>query len=183
VPAGFRFAVKLPKAITHVRRLAGCGDLLAAFAAEIAALDGKRGPTLVQLPPSLAFDAGLAAAFFADAGNALTGALVCEPRHPSWFTPAADALLAKHRVARVAADPASLADASMPGGWHGLAYFRLHGSPRVYWSAYDEDALRLWAERVRGAAPEVWVVFDNTAGGAATANALRFLELAEVEPE
>ena len=184
VPPGFRFAVKLPKAITHVRRLADCADLLAAFAAETAALGQKRGPILVQLPPSLAFDPGLTTAFFIEAGHALTGAPVCEPRHSSWFTRAADDLLIELRVARVAADPAPVAAAGTPGGWPRLAYFRLHGSPRAYWSSYDEDALRHWADRARrAAAPESWVIFDNTAGGAAAANALRFIDLARMAPE
>src|SRR3954469_22161893 len=61
VPADFRFAVKLPKTITHERRMVECGDLLERFAAEIAHLGEKRGPILIQLPPKLGFDAPVAA--------------------------------------------------------------------------------------------------------------------------
>ena len=86
-----------------------------------------------------------------------------------------DALLAAHRVARVAADPAKVPAAAEPGGWPGLVYYRLHGSPRIYYSDYDAaylDALgdRLAAHRASGAA--TWCIFDNTALGAAAINAL-----------
>jgi uncharacterized protein YecE (DUF72 family) len=80
-------------------------------------------------------------------------------------------------VARVAADPARAAGGDTPGGWDGLAYFRLHGSPRVYYSSYDEEFLVRLARRARGAPKPCWVIFDNTTLGAGTGNALRLAEL------
>ncbi len=134
VPADFRFAVKLPRAVTHDARLgpAGLPDL-DRLLAEVEHLGERLGPLLVQLPPSLAFDAARAAA------------IACEPRHPSWFTGAADALLAEARIARVAADPALMPAAACPGGWTGLAYHRLHGSPIIYRSPYPALALDAYA--------------------------------------
>jgi uncharacterized protein YecE (DUF72 family) len=55
-PAGFRFSVKVQKAMTHEQGLAGCGALLDGFAAEVAGLGGKLGVLLVQLPPKLAIE-------------------------------------------------------------------------------------------------------------------------------
>ncbi|MFD1610408.1 DUF72 domain-containing protein [Sphingomonas tabacisoli] len=180
VPPDFRFAVKLPKTITHQQRLVDCDAMLARFAEEIAPLGEKRGPLLVQLPPSLVFDNEVAETFFATASSTLGCDIVCEPRHPSWFAPDADAFLRDLRIARVAADPAPVPEAQQPGGWPGLIYVRLHGSPRTYWSHYDESALRDWAERVgpfvRQGIP-TWIIFDNTAGGGAAGNALRFRDL------
>jgi len=178
VPDHFRFAVKLPKTITHGLKLAGCEAELDRFAEEVGGLGAKCGPVLAQLPPSLAFDPALAVAFFTRLGGTFPGAIVCEPRHPSWFDAQADALLAAHRIARVAADPALVPDAALPGGWRGLAYFRLHGSPRIYRSGYEAGARALWAERVRPlcAQTPVWVMFDNTASGRATSDALAFAE-------
>jgi uncharacterized protein YecE (DUF72 family) len=141
VPADFRFSVKVPKTITHQARLLDCGDLLMRFADEIAGLGERRGPALVQLPPSLAFHAEVADAFFVKATRLLGPAIVCEPRHRSWFEPAADDLLAGLEVARVAADPAICAEAAVPGGWPGLVYGRLRGSPVIYRSSYDRAAL------------------------------------------
>ncbi|WP_448191284.1 DUF72 domain-containing protein [Azospirillum sp. sgz301742] len=173
-PAGFRFAVKLPKAITHVRRLNNAADLLDRFLAEAGELGGRLGPLLVQLPPSGRFDAAVAGAFFEALRARFTGDVVCEPRHASWFTDAAERLLAAHRVARAAADPAPVPAAAEPGGWDGLAYLRLHGSPEIYYSPYPPDALERIAARLgtEAARRPVWCIFDNTALGHATADAL-----------
>ena len=135
-PEDFAFSLKVPKEVTHERRLVDADEPLDRFLAETAALGAKRGPLLVQLPPSLAFDAGTASSFFAALRGRYNGAVACEPRHPSWFTPEADRLLSDHEVARVAADPAVVPQAAEPGGWGGLVYYRLHGSPKVYHSAY-----------------------------------------------
>lgn len=101
VPADFAFAVKLPKAITHGARLIATPDLLAGFAAEVGGLGGKLGVILVQLPPSLALDPSAAGQFFEQLRNAIPAAdIACEPRHVSWFTAEANALLAGLQVAR-----------------------------------------------------------------------------------
>lgn len=170
VPADFRFAVKLPKAISHVARLVDCSAPLAAFGEQVAGLGERRGPILVQLPPKLEFDAAVARPFFAELRRVL-GSAVVEPRHPSWFEPEPDALLAELEIARVAADPAPVPAAASPGGWRGLAYFRLHGSPDTYWSRYGEARVAECAARIDPAIP-TWVIFDNTAGGGAAGDAL-----------
>lgn len=175
VPEDFRFSVKLPKAITHQARLVSCETALAEFAEQIAGLGAKRGPLLVQLPPSLAYLPEIAEPFFDAVARTLGGAVALEARHPSWFTEEAEALLASRAIAGVAADPPPVPQAGRPRGNPGLAYFRLHGSPRVYWSAYDAARIGDLAECVAQfarAGAEIWVIFDNTASGAATANAL-----------
>jgi uncharacterized protein YecE (DUF72 family) len=173
-PAGFRFAVKLSKTITHDARLVVGRDDLAARLEELRQLEPKLGPVLVQLPPSLAFDADVARRFLDALRELYAGEAVLEPRHVSWFEPQADTLLAEHKVARVAADPKRHPLAGEPGGWLGLAYWRWHGSPRLYYSAYDEDALEsLAAELTREPARPTWCFFDNTVSGAAAANALQ----------
>lgn len=93
-------------------------------------------------------------------------------------TSAAGAMLDAFRVARVAANPARVPEAGRPGGWRGLVYYRLHGSPELYRSAYPEAFLDSLAVSLRSLAREatVWCIFDNTAAGAATANALTLLD-------
>ncbi len=179
VPPGFRFAVKLPRAVTHEARLGPDGlPALDRFLHEVARLGDRLGPLLVQLPPSLVFDAARATAFFAALTARTAAAIACEPRHPSWFTGAGDALLAELRVARVAADPAVVPAAGRPGGWDGLAYHRLHGSPAVYRSPYPAAALAdLAATLRRETSAAVWCFFDNTAAGAAACDALALTAL------
>ncbi len=168
-PEHFRFAVKLPKAITHERRLVGAVEPLERFLAETSALGDKRGPILIQLPPSLGFDPATAEAFFDLFRQRHDGEAALEPRHASWFGAEPEALLIRHRIARVAADPALIAAATTPGGWTGFSYWRLHGSPRMYASAYGPERVGEIAEKLR---PGAWVIFDNTMFGAATPDAL-----------
>ena len=172
-PAGFQFAVKLPKAITHDARLAEPQARLAAFRADVALLGDKLGPLLIQLPPSLVFDTAVAERFFASLRDIWPEACACEPRNASWFQAGADALLRSYRVARVAADPARTPDAGRPGGWLELAYWRLHGSPRMYYSSYEPAYLaELQLAMARSPASRIWCIFDNTTSGAAVENAL-----------
>ena len=177
MPEDFAFAVKLPKAITHEARLVGVGEPLDRFLEETGGLGTKRGPILIQLPPSLRFDAPIAEDFFALLRDRTANDLVCEPRHKSWFTAEADALLVLRRVARVAADPAPVAGAGESGGWAGLRYTRLHGSPEMYRSAYDAKTIARHAQGAADAGVESWTIFDNTMVGAATLNALEMRAL------
>jgi len=177
VPRGFRFSVKLPRTITHEMRLVKAGVAMDAFLEDLEPIRAQAGCLLVQLPPSLEFDARIASTFFRALRSRFDAGIAAEPRHATWFTPAADTLLARSRVARVAADPPRAAGGEEPGGSEELAYFRLHGSPRVYYSSYEEDFLARLARRVAGAAEPCWVIFDNTTLGAGTGNALRLAEL------
>ena len=147
------------------------------------ALGGRMGPLLVQLPPSLAFDArarrrvlrprcaemhGGAVALRASARE-----LVRRPRPRQ--------LLRRHRIARVAADPAEFPPPRCPAETIGWSYFRLHGSPRIYYSDYEPA--RLARDRRRDCAaprrrePNAWCIFDNTTLGAATGNALALVRV------
>ncbi|MBL9166015.1 MAG: DUF72 domain-containing protein [Planctomycetaceae bacterium] len=173
-PPTFRFAVKLPKQITHLNRLLASTDAIARFASETVGLRAKLGAVLVQLPPSLAFDGDVAAAFFQQLTAAFRCPIVCEPRHASWFEPSAEAVLAEHRIGRVAADPPATPAAAMPLTANGLVYYRWHGSPQVYYSSYDGRALADLSQRLTRSITDsldAWIIFDNTALGAATLNA------------
>jgi len=141
-------------------------------------LGERLGCLLVQLPPSLSFEPGVATAFFTALRSRSAAPVACEPRHASWFTPEAEEILIEFEVARVAADPARVPSAGEPGGWPGLVYFRLHGSPRIYYSAYEEEYLDALASRLEehtAAGRQAWCIFDNTVLGAATRNALDLL--------
>lgn len=172
-PDDFLFSVKVPRAITHDARLVDGAEAVVRFVEELDALRAKLGVLLVQLPPSLVFDPAVAEAFFAGIRRCDPDVqIACEPRHASWFSAAAEALLVGHRIARVAADPARTPGAGEPGGWPGLAYWRLHGAPRIYYSAYGAVALASLARKLQAGAAPTWCVFDNTASGAAAADAL-----------
>ena len=174
-PPDFRFAVKLPKAITHTAKLINTGGALLEFFQAVQGLGEKLGPVLVQLPPKLVFDEGVAHEFFTTLRELHAGGVALEPRHASWFSASVDGLLRSFEIARVAADPAKGSPlAARPGGWPSLRYWRLHGAPHTYYSDYEEPRLQAFAERLRLLHDEAsaWVIFDNTALGHATANAV-----------
>ena len=174
-PDDFLFAVKGPRFVTHLKKLAGVEVPLANFfASGLLALGGKLGPVLWQLPPNLGYDAERLARFFAllprstgaaaelaarhderMEGRALLTAAVDRPlrhalevRHASFERPEFVELLRAHDVALVVADTA--------GRWPALhdvtadhVYVRLHGHEELYVSGYDPPALDTWADRIR----------------------------------
>lgn len=179
VPADFRFCAKLPKTITHEQRLVNGEALLRRFLEDASPLGAKLACLLVQLPPSLAFDRRVAAGFLELLRRHWPAKVAMEPRHASWFAPDADKMMRELAVARVLADPVRHESGRAPGGWRGFVYVRLHGSPRMYYSAYDSSVMEALAQRLRLAqteCDEAWCVFDNTASGAAVTNALQLVE-------
>jgi len=177
VPDDFRFSVKLPRQITHELRLAQCDAELARFAGEVAHLGDKLGCVLVQLPPSLRFDAAVAQAFLTRLRQQFGVMLALEARHASWFGEDATALLRERHITRVRADP----PAGQPGAHEAtteLAYIRLHGSPKIYYSSYTDAFLEELAASLRQKnAAGSWCIFDNTASGAALFNTLTLQQL------
>ncbi len=177
-PADFLFAVKAPRSVTHTAELVNSGDALPKFFASIRGLGDKLGPVLIQLPPKLSFREDVVMEFFTNLRRLHSGAVALEPRHASWFSAPVDQLLRSFEIARVAADPPKGSElAAHPGGWSRLQYWRLHGTPHTYYSEYDEH----WLERflkmhhlleVRSSEQETWIIFDNTALGHATPNAI-----------
>jgi uncharacterized protein YecE (DUF72 family) len=174
-PAGFVFAVKGPRFITHMLKLRDCKRALANFLASgVFNLREKLGPILWQLPPNLAYDAARLESFLAllphDTEAALSVArtrarwmkgrtcLKIEPdrpithalefRHPSFLQASFVKLLQRYRIALVIADTAGLWPQA-----HDITadfiYLRLHGDKEIYRSGYSKQALKRWAQRIR----------------------------------
>ncbi len=178
VPETFRFSVKFPRSITHQAKLEDCGELLPEFLSGVAELGTRLGCLLLQLPPRLAWDPTVVMPFFARLRRLHEGPVACEPRHVSWVQPEAAGALAMHHIARVAADPALSMCARMPAGDQQLQYLRLHGSPRMYYDSYADKTLGRLALRLKQPAEKTgqrWCIFDNTARGYATTNALSLM--------
>ncbi len=180
VPRGFRFSVKLPREITHDLRLRACARPLRTFLGEVEGLGARLGCLLIQLPPSLAFERAPVTRFLTLLRHRFDGNAVVEPRHATWFAPAVEDTLRAFDVGRVGSDPALCADAAIPLAKMPVSYRRLHGSPRMYYSSYDEAFLASVAADLGATGSrtrDCWCIFDNTAHGHATSNALRLVEL------
>ena len=177
VPDGFRFAVKVPRSITHDAQLRDIDELLERFAGEVGELKDKLGCLLVQLPPKFAFHDETVRDFFLRLQERFSCMVACEGRHPSWFSETATELLSERGVTRVIADPA----AGQPGPHVPTTddvYMRLHGAPRIYYSSYSDEYLAALVRELEGykaAGRTAWCIFDNTAAGEAVPNALDVL--------
>lgn len=173
VPEGFRFSVKAPQTITHECRLTNCEAPLKAFLEQCGQLEGRLGCILLQLPPSLEYEAKIAQDFFELLRKHHSGPLALEPRHPSWRD--AHTALSAFDIAQVGASPPRFGEDEQPGGWQGMVYWRLHGVPRIYYSSYPEEYLQRLSERLEASGATnvpTWCIFDNTTSGAALCNAL-----------
>lgn len=172
-PEDFQFSIKGPQLVTHIKRLRNCTEALAGFfASGPLALGQRLGPFVWQLPPNLAFDPDSFAAFLAllpqdhaaylalasraDATKAQpfldttgVGAIrhAIEPRHPSFNTPEADALMARFNIARVIADTIDNPARTLTADF---AYCRLQGPARPDATGYTEPDIADWATTISG---------------------------------
>ena len=168
----FRFSVKIPRIISHDSALRSCEDELDRFLDGVRGLNTKLALLLLQLPPRLEWHASVAQRFFRLLRNRIDTPVVCEPRHSSWSGASVERLLSELGISLVCSDPLRLPRSwTTPGG---VRYYRLHGSPRVYWSSYSDRYLHELAWRIaeeRKCFSAVWCIFDNTAAGHAWENA------------
>ena len=177
VPAGFAYAVKLNRFITHIKRLDVDAATVARSYDTVAGLGPALAAILVQLPPGSKFDRERLDHFMrAVARRRRRHAL--EPRDASWLTDDALAALRAHGVALCITDtprwPSRVAVTA------GFIYLRFHGPGRLYASAYDDDQLRGWAARIRAWRDEgrdVLAYFNNDERAYAPRDALRLREL------
>lgn len=180
-PAGFCFALKASRFITHVKRLREPERSAAEFLQRAAGLKGHLGPILFQLPPHGRADPDRLR-FFLEylIRQPLLPDLqaVFEFREASWLAPHILAALEKANVALCLADWPELAvEGPITADF---VYVRRHGAGELYAGAYSRTALRIEADRIRGWLAEgrsVYVYFNNDANAHAVANALTLKEL------
>ena len=172
-PQDFLFSVKAPKTLTHMADRDPA--TIDGFLAEVRELGDKLGPILLQFPPNAAFERARAEELFGNIRRLFAGEAVCEPRHSTWFKPEASELLRTHAISLVAADPVPTENAPQVLDQQSR-YYRLHGSPQIYYSNYPDAFLDRFHEHLARSDEKPWVIFDNTALGAAYSNALALME-------
>lgn len=182
-PEDFRFSVKLSRHFTQNTRLTETGDRLKTVLKDIAELGPKWGALLVQLPPSLFFEAKIAEPFLEDLRKFYSGVVLWEPRNQSWCSEKAIELLTKYHISKVHADPEPCVIADeiqyLIEDEH---YYRLHGAPQLYRSKYDTDFIHRLADDIKSIEDKSsWVIFDNTELGYAIDNALELKKLLALE--
>lgn len=174
-PDGFRFAVKMSRYLTHVKRLRDPAEPVGRFLERADALGAKLGPVLLQLPPTLKADLGALDETLAQFPERVR--VVVEPRHPTWFTGECRALLEKRGAALCWADRLGRPVTPL---WvtAGFGYLRLHEGRANPRPRYGRTALQAWLRRLH-AVREGFVFFNNDHGGAAVTDADALIALVD----
>jgi uncharacterized protein YecE (DUF72 family) len=174
-PAGFRYAVKANRFITHIKRFKDSAEPLKRFLDGAERLKSHLGPILYQCPPTFHRTPENVERL-----NSFLDLLPGRPRHTfefrhdSWYVDQTYEALRKHNVALCIHDMrgthcplVTTAD---------FTYVRFHGGEQGYAGNYGDTALENWAERVRGlgrdGAKTAWLFFNNDGDAHAIANAL-----------
>lgn len=186
VPASFRFCPKMNKYLTHILKLKNAEEPLDRFFNVFAPIKKKLGPILLQLPPSLKFDTGLARDFFAvlkDKWSDYHFAL--EARHDSWLAPEAFGLMEQYNIAWAI----SQSGVGFPYKEAVTArniYVRFHGPAKLYASVYTDHMLQHYSklfDKWSKANHTIWAYFNNCYYGVAIDNANTLRRLLGVEED
>lgn len=177
-PAGFKFAVKVSRFITHLKKLKNVETSLENFFSRARFLEEKLGPLLYQIPPQLPRNDALLGDFLKLLPTEFQH--VFEFRNPTWMDSVIFRLLQKHNAGFCVFD---MPDFRCPVlSTADYAYFRFHGSTALYSSCYSDGELREWADKIQDIAKSVravYVYFNNDAEGYAIKNALMLREILE----
>jgi uncharacterized protein YecE (DUF72 family) len=177
-PAGFLFAVKASRFLTHLKRLLDTGEGLRKFFDVVEALQEKAGPILFQLPPRWRANPSRLENFL----KALPSdyQYVFEFRDPSWFHPEIYRILRDHKMALCITNRRN--EDSAIELTSDFAYVRFHGGSPELRGNYDAATLRRWAERIecwRRELRNIYIYFNNDWEGFAIQNAVELRKLLE----
>jgi uncharacterized protein YecE (DUF72 family) len=170
-PAGFIFAVKVSRFITHIKRLKNLDSAVENFLSRATFLGEKLGPLLYQLPPNMKRNDELLQNFLSSLPPKYQH--VVEFRHQSWIDDAVFNILREHNVGLCVFD--------MPGfscplvATSDFVYLRFHGGEELYSSCYRDDELSRWAQRIARLGQNIkagYIYFNNDAGAFAVRNAM-----------
>jgi uncharacterized protein YecE (DUF72 family) len=166
----FRFAVKVPRRISHLKRLRDCGEELAQLERALEGLAPCLGPLLVQLPPHARCDEAALEAFLRHVPAERRVAF--EFRNDSWHVPAVFKLLEGRNAALVQSEiDESFELEPWTADW---AYLRLR---RVVYTPHD---LEVWLERIRtSGVSEAHVFFKHEDGATGPKLAAQLLAMAQ----
>ncbi|HKZ67250.1 MAG TPA: DUF72 domain-containing protein [Chitinophagaceae bacterium] len=172
---GFIFTVKAPRLITHYKKFNNCEDLLKNFYdTVITGLNDKLGTVLFQFPPSFVYSSERLELIVKNLSAEIKNVL--EFRHTSWWTKDVFKQLQKKKIIFSGISHPKLPDKVIIN--NKIAYYRFHGVPDLYYSAYSHDQLQTIADALLNdkTVKEAYIYFNNTATIGAIENAVWFKE-------
>lgn len=174
-PEGFIFSIKVPKTITHIRRLENCAEEISKFY-DVASkgLKTKLGCVLFQMPPSFSYSAERLEAVTAIINPEFSN--VFEFRHDSWWRQDVMEQLGRYNITFCSVDYPKLPNEIIKTA--PIGYIRMHGNPKLFYSEYTREQIESIYARIQGHDfDQAYVYFNNTASAAGIINALQAKEL------
>lgn len=178
-PADFRFSVKAPRAITHFKQFHDTVDMLQSFYDTIReGLHEKLGPVLFQFPSRFRYDEDRLKRVIDQLDPGFSNVL--EFRHPDWWRQDVFDTLNRRGITFCGMSHPNLPDTIVINTE--LVYYRFHGMPQLYTSAYNTDALKTFADSLEqsGSVTEAWCYFNNDSLAAAPQDAQTLAQLANL---
>lgn len=171
----FQFFIKIPKTITHIRKLEGTKNEVSEFCNYISSgLNEKLAGFLFQLPPSFHYSEENLEKVLNTIDDQFLN--VVEFRHSSWWIPNVfDILKMKNIIFSGVSIPKDIPDYFIINN-DDFAYYRLHGVPQMFKSAYSTTELEKLANTIKSYTGTSFIFFNNTFGIAGIKNALTLTE-------
>lgn len=170
-PDGFIFSVKVPKTITHIKRLENCEEEIAKFYGVIReGLKEKLGCVLFQLPPSFRYSAERLALIVTALDTGFTN--VVEFRNESWWRQDVIEALSTSNITFCSVSYPKLPDTVIKTT--DIGYVRMHGNPKLFYSEYTPERIGELIDSITEQNfTQAYIYFNNTASTAGIINALQ----------
>jgi len=168
--SGFKFSVKVSRAITHIKRLKNCEEYLSNLLNRALPLRNKIDVLLYQLPPGMKKNEEILESFLQNIPGDYKN--VFEFRNRSWIDDPVFTLLEKYKAGFCIYDMPEYTTPVI--SISGITYIRFHGSRGLYSSRYTYQEMKKWAKDIRqtaGNLKNVYIYFNNDMEAAAIYNA------------
>jgi len=175
-PDGFKFTVKAPKEVTHIRKFENVREVLNKFYRITDMLGEKLACILYQLPPSISLDMNFLNKMLSEIDCSKCS--VIEFRDESWFNDEVYSKLKEKNIAFCSVSSSKLPEEIVKTS--NFIYIRFHGKKGGHRYFYSEGELKEWAEKIKKSkANMVYCYFNNDYQGNAVKNALALKKILE----
>jgi len=174
-PDNFIFSIKVPKVITHIKRLEDCaGEIEKFYNVAKEGLKTKLGCILFQLTPSFTYSEECLETVIKSVDPEFNN--VVEFRHHSWWRQDVMEAFKEKSITFCSVDYPKLPSEVIKTS--SIAYIRMHGNPKLFYSEYTTDQIKSFLDQVNDRGfKQAYIYFNNTASTAGIINAVQALAL------
>lgn len=174
-PVGFKFSMKVPKMITHIKKMEDCDQEIGDFYTVVThGVKDKLACVLWQFPPGFVYTEERLKSIVGKLNGNFKN--IVEFRHQSWWSPQTLATLSEANITFCNPSYPGLPDKIIKNT--SIGYFRFHGIPKLFYSEYPEKTIEaFYNDLMSKNFSEAYIYFNNTASAAGIINALQLLKI------